>query len=237
MENSNYYSKTDKIDYVETSHETEKELFRRFYAGDPEDMSNDALAARDAIIQNNLRYALMIALRKASARKYHADLTSCANAGLIEALESRRFDPSRGRFTTFATKFILGKINAYFRVSCSVSFPANCLPDWPEDGIEPDVETLSDPHAFDPAQIDHEALHRAIDTLPSTERQMIEHIFFNGENVSSAAALIVRDDGKVGVGRQWATDLRNRALVKLRLAMGVPQKVENGEVELEQEAA
>lgn len=237
MENS-YYSKNDTITHTPISHEQEKELFKRFYAGDPNNMSADALSARDAILTNNLRYAALTALRHSSRRQYHQELTSAANMGLVKALESRRHRPEAGRFTTFATKYIIGEICAHFRVSNAVTFPAGCLPDWPEDGQqEPEIETICDPAGFLPQDLDHEALHKAFECLEATERQMVELIFFGGENVSSASKLIVCEDGKVGVSRQWATELRDRALIKLRLALGVTQRVNaNEEVELEDAA-
>lgn len=238
MEPSSYYSKTDVISHVPTTHEEEIALFKRFYAGNPEDMSGDALAARNTIIENNLRYAALTALRHASRRQYNQELTSAANFGLIKALESRRHDPTRGRFTTFATKYIIGEICAFFRVSNAVSFPAGCLPDWPDlVGDERNMDDFSDPSAFIPADLDHEAVHAAITSLNDTERQMIELFFFGGHNVRSASKHIVREDGETGVSRQWATELRDRALINLRLALGVPQRVNaDNEVELEEAA-
>lgn len=225
MENS-YYSKDDVITHVEQTPAQEAALFKRFYAftGDPKDIHGDALDARNELLTNNLRYAALTALRHSSRRQYHQELTSAANAGLLEALESRRYNPAKGRFTTFATKYILGKICAFFRVSCAVSFPAGQLPDWPEDGAQDaDVDTLACPAGFAPELLDHDALHDAIATLPDKERQMIELIFFGGHNVSSASELITDPDGKVGVSRQWATELRDRALINLRTALGVAQ--------------
>lgn len=209
-----YYSKNDKITHVEQSHEYEISLFKRYYAGDPNNMSRDALAARDEILTNNLRYAAQTALRMSKRRQHHQELTSAANYGLVKALDSRRHVPTRGRFTTFATKFILGEIRAVFRVSGAVSFPSGRLPDWPKDGSEdPDVETLADPCSFSPGDIDHSMLRERIAALPEQERQIIELIFFHGHSVKSAAPI-------VGVGRQWATRLRDRALDMLRNQVG-----------------
>lgn len=227
MEPTAYYSKDQNITHVPISHEEEIALFKRFYKGNPKNMSKDALEARDAILTNNLRYAASIAGRHASRRGYHAELTSAANAGLLKALESRRFRPTQGRFTTFATKYIVGSICAFFRVSCAVTFPASSvLPDWPEDGEDQDVDTLIDPKGFAPENLDRETVRAALDKLESTERQIVELAFFQGMNISKARHLIKRDDGKVGVSRQWATELRDRALNNLRIQLGVPQPVE-----------
>lgn len=228
MEPTAYYSKDQNITHVPISHEEEIALFKRFYKGNPKNLSKDALEARDAILTNNLRYAASIAGRHASRRGYHADLTSAANVGLLKALESRRFRPTQGRFTTFATKYIVGSICAFFRVSCAVTFPASsALPDWPEEGEDQDVDTLIDPKGFTPENLDREVVHQALAKLDSTERQIIDLVFLQGLNVSKARHLIKRDDGKVGVSRQWATELRDRALTNLRAQLGAPKQERN----------
>lgn len=204
----NYYSPNDVLTHVALTPEEEASLFEKFYAGD--------LAARDRLIENNLRYAASIALRHASRRDLQKEVISAANLGLIKALESRRFEPSQGRFTTFATKYILGEICSIFRISGSVSFPAGRLPDWPENESDPEVDTLADPRGFQPAQLDFEALHDALGALDEKERALLELIFFADESVASSARIL-------GLSRQWATELRNRAFAKLRLALGVRQ--------------
>lgn len=227
MEPTAYYSKDQNITHVPISHSEEIALFKRFYKGNPKNMSKDALAARDAILTNNLRYAASIAGNHSSRTTYHADLISAANAGLLKALECRRFRPEQGRFTTFATKFIVGEICKFFRVSGAVTFPASSqLPDWPEEGEDQDVETLLDPKGFRPGDLDRETVATALSKLESTERQIIELCFFEGLYVSKARHLIKRDDGKVGISRQWATELRDRALKNLRIQLGVPQPAE-----------
>jgi RNA polymerase sigma factor (sigma-70 family) len=200
-----YYAPTDVLTHVELTPEQEASLFERFYTGE----EKDALAARDQLIENNLRYAASLALRHSSKKKYQKDLISAANLGLIKALESRRFRPAQGRFTTFATKYILGEICATFRVSGAVSFPSGRLPDWPEDSLDPDPDTMSDSKAFSPEHLDHQALHDAILTLDDQQRALVELIFFGGENLASAARILK-------LSRQWATELRDRALANLR---------------------
>lgn len=227
---SGYYAPTDKLVYEPMTPEQEAELFKRFYAGDPKNLTGDALEARDKLVLNNLRYAADLALRHCTHPDRLQDAISAANYGLIRVLESRRFTPSAGhRFTTYATKFIIHEICRVFRVACSVTFPTGRLPDFPENGVDPEPDTMEDEKGFTPAALDHQILQDALGALEANERAVIELIFFGGLSVKAAAEAHK-------ISRQWATELRDRALIKLRLAMGVPQKVDGDEVSL-QEAA
>lgn len=207
MKTDTYYSKDTDLQHRDLTPDEERALFARFHSGD--------LAAGDEIVENNLKYALLLALRHSTKKKYHAELVSAANYGLVYALHLRRpdnqfaFDPSKGRFTTFATKFIIGEMCKFFRVSGGVSFPAGKLPDWPDDSSEFDPEAHADVNAFKPENLDHDALFRALDTLPDTERQAIELLFFGGETVVDTAAIM-------GCSRQTVHQLRNRAMRKLK---------------------
>lgn len=204
---TDYYSKDTDLKHRELSREEEQALFARFHAGD--------LAAGNEIIENNLRYTLSLALRHSKQRKYHAEMISAANYGLVVALHLRQkdgkfaFDPARGRFTTFATKFIIGEMCKCHRVSGGVSFPAGRLPDWPENRLDTDPDEFADQAGFNPESIDHEALFGALDTLPENERQAIELLFFGGKTFNETAAIL-------GVTRQTAHLIKNRAMEKLR---------------------
>lgn len=197
-----YFSKDDVLEHKEMTVAEERAVFERFYAGD--------MAARDVLINNNLRYATSVALRLTKNRKrFQKDAISHAIYGLVRALESRQFKPQKGRFTTFATKWIIGEICSFFRVSCSVSFPAGQLPDWPENGIDPDVETFADAKSFNPTELDFNLLHGALSTLDEDERALMELLFFDDHSVSSAS-------GVLGISRQWAHIMKTQAMRKLR---------------------
>ena len=226
-----YYSKNDTLTYEPIPREQEAELFKEFYHGATEE---SRLAARDIILENTLRYALDLADRHCRNKSKLDEVISAANMGLMKAIESKSFDPSKGRFSTFSTKFIIGEISALFRGCHSVTFPSGKLPemDWVP-GQETDgnaVDSVQDPNGFNPSVLDFDALHTALDCLNEEERAVIELVYFGNETISETARIR-------GISRRWVHEVRNRAMVKLRLALGVPQRPESEDTDNEQEQA
>lgn len=100
-----YYSAQDDISYVPLTAEEEQNLFGAFY-------SKNDLVARDRLIQSHLKLVAKLALRISGREGLRdEDAISAANFGLITALESRCFKPSRGqRFSTYVRKYVLGQV-------------------------------------------------------------------------------------------------------------------------------
>lgn len=99
-----YYSSTDDISFVPLTREEEVLLFTQFYDGD--------LAARDVLIKNHLKLVAKLALQISGRGGIpDEDAISAANYGLIQALESKCFDPTRGlRFSTYVRKYVHGQV-------------------------------------------------------------------------------------------------------------------------------
>ncbi len=88
------------------SKEEEKNLFLRTRQGD--------MAARNKLIEHNLRLVAHIVKKYYTAAKDQDDLISVGTVGLIKAIDS--FDVSNGaRFATYAGKCLQNEILMYFR--------------------------------------------------------------------------------------------------------------------------
>ena len=88
------------------SKEEEKNLFLRTRQGD--------MAARNKLIEHNLRLVAHIVKKYYTAAKDQDDLISVGTIGLIKAIDS--FDVSNGaRFATYAGKCLQNEILMYFR--------------------------------------------------------------------------------------------------------------------------
>ncbi len=112
-----YYSQTDDISYVPLSPEEEKNLFREFY--DNPAMSDRSLAARDVLIRKHLKLAAKLSLQAAKGVLREEDAISAGNMGLIQALESRKFDTKYGtRFSTYCRRYITGQTFRALRFLC-----------------------------------------------------------------------------------------------------------------------
>lgn len=86
--------------------EEEKELFIRAHNGD--------IAARNKLVEHNLRLVAHIVKKYYTTAKDQDDLVSVGTVGLIKAIDS--FDVSNGaRFATYAGKCLQNEILMYFR--------------------------------------------------------------------------------------------------------------------------
>jgi RNA polymerase sigma factor (sigma-70 family) len=101
---STYYSPKDDISFIPLTRDEEKELFRRFYQdGDVE--------ARNEIIKRHLKLTAKLSLTYAKGALSDDDAISAGNFGLIQALESKCFDPSRGYlFSSYVRFYIRGQV-------------------------------------------------------------------------------------------------------------------------------
>jgi RNA polymerase sigma factor (sigma-70 family) len=101
---STYYGPgTDDISFVPLTKDEEKELFNKFYTGD--------LSARDELIRRHLKLTAKLALTYAKRAILEEDAISAGNFGLMQCLESRKFNPDLGfRFASYVRSFIKGQV-------------------------------------------------------------------------------------------------------------------------------
>lgn len=99
-----YYSPNDDISFEPLTLEEEGALFKRFHE------DND-LSARDTLIAKHLKLVAKLALRQARGCMPDEDAISAGNFGLLQALESKRFDPTRNcRFSSYVRAYVRGQV-------------------------------------------------------------------------------------------------------------------------------
>ena len=190
----------------------EIEAFAAFKAGD--------MAARDKLIQHNLRLVAHI------VKKYYAqpggqeDFISIGTIGLIKAVNS--FDNTKGaRFATYASRCIENEILMYLRknngmkTEISIDEPLNV--DW--DGNE---LLLSDILGTDEdmiqrgldEQVDRQLLHLAMEKLSDRERKIMELRFGINRGGREKTQKEVAD--LLGISQSYISRLEKRIILRLR---------------------
>jgi RNA polymerase sigma factor (sigma-70 family) len=164
----------------------------------------EARAIRDRLIRANLKLLFRILKRYDSTAAGREDLVSDGELGLWRAVE--KFDYSRGRFSTFATKVIRRRLNARVgkaaRHKDLINFGDQFLR--AGDSSRAEVETRqSDSPDFGPL----------LDTLPTREREVVllRHGF--GE-IRGKSLLEVADE--LGISKTRARQLEQQAYARLR---------------------
>jgi len=123
----------------------------------------EGIKARNRLVQANLRLVVSIAQRYAGRGLPFMDLVQEGNLGLLKAAE--KFDPSRGRFSTYATRWIEQAIQrALNEQAHPMRIPAHAGDDLrrlrrareqflQETGREPSVEELADELEMTPEKV------------------------------------------------------------------------------------
>lgn len=106
-----YYPPSTDLKFIKTTREEERELFRKMKAGDAD--------ARETIIKHHLLFVAIVARKCANngVNKLPDDeVVSAANEALIQAIDRKQFDETRGfRFTSYLRPFIRGAISKLWR--------------------------------------------------------------------------------------------------------------------------
>lgn len=110
-----YYPPSTDLKFVKTTREEERELFRKMKAGDAQ--------ARETIIKHHLLFVAIVARKCANpgtnpfvANFQDDEIVSAANEALIQAIDRKQFDETRGyRFTSYLRPFIRGAISKMWR--------------------------------------------------------------------------------------------------------------------------
>lgn len=82
----------------------------------------ELMAARDELVQRNMRFMIMMARRFIKTGRPFDDLCQAGSEGLLTA--AMKFDPSKGRFTTFSAWWIRMKIQRSVSQDASIKMPA-----------------------------------------------------------------------------------------------------------------
>ncbi len=184
-----------------------------------EAMSKGDMAARNKLIEHNLRLVAHIIKKYYSKSSEQEDLISIGTIGLIKAVEN--FDFTKGtRFATFGAKCIENEILMYFRSQKKtlgdVSF---------SDPIDTDKNgnalTLMDIIADDcivedliDNKLGAEVLYKLInETLPSRERQIICARYGLGDTRRLTQSQIAK---RLGISRSYVSRIEKKALETLK---------------------
>lgn len=223
-----YYSADQDIGCDEDfTVEKERQLFDTFYAG-----GSGAVAARDALIKQYLKLVLQLSLRCARGRITHDEAISAGNLALVEALESKRFDISRGtRFSTYLGHYIRGRVSREVR-----DFPkieqkgpkfgshgeaercgdSDCKPS----SERSDDQTVVDESAGQEVELSQlrELLRPGFARLTKKELYFVTQFYFKGVSLWEAARNMPARLGPT-ITREMARKIHNGALKKIKFAL------------------
>ncbi len=225
-----YYSPTDDISYVPLTPEDERFLINDFYKGGP-----DSRRSRDRIIETHLKLVAKLALQKARGGLEEDEAISAGNAGLIQALESRCFDPSFGvRFHTYVRKFVNGQVLSALRMKLSLrheltnlrfTSPESCMTgreareqdfrvatnlDKAQGFVQDSVDHPSEEN--DLAEVRKQQIEKALKQLTKAEAHVVRAHYFGDKTLASAGR-------EIGLGREGARKAHNRGIEKLQAAL------------------
>lgn len=212
-----YYSPGQNIDCdTDFTVEKERDLFTRFYAG-----GDDALEARDTLIKQYLKLVLQLSVRNARGRVTTEEAISAGNLALIEALESRRFEIGRVRFSTFLGHYIRGRVAREAREFPKIEQEPTRLRSRDDQETEINYsEEIADEKALEAMDLAEfrEIVSPLLGLLTENERYYIDAFYFKGISLWEAAR---KQPNNLGgpVSRAWASKLHASAMKKFRRAL------------------
>jgi RNA polymerase sporulation-specific sigma factor len=183
-------------------------------------------AARDELIEHNLRLVVHI------IKKYYAnvhdqdDLISIGTIGLIKAVST--FDCEKGtRFATYASRCIENEILMYFR-SRRKSAQDVYLSDPIDTDKDGNALTLLDIMADEVSMVEHvegrlrvQQLHRLIAALPDEREREIIMLRYG---IGGGAALTQREVAdRLGISRSYVSRIEKKAVARLRDGFSLPE--------------
>lgn len=200
---SNYYPATTNLRFVKTTREEEQELFRKMQAGDAE--------ARETIIKHHLLFVAIVARKCAGGRFPDDEVVSAANEALIQAVDRKQFDATRGnRFTSYLRPFIRGAVSKMWRDSARyVPLPEGV--DSPVPSALPQIETSVEHTAEseDFAEYLHQLLEAGKTNLSEREQLVISLMYERGLNMAEVGR-------QLKMTRERVRQIHEEILAKLR---------------------
>ena len=193
------------------SEEEEEECLRRMAEGD--------IAARNKLIEHNLRLVAHIVKKFDNTREDIDDLISIGTIGLIKAIES--FSPEKGtKLATFAARCIENEILMYLR-SLKKTRKDVSLHDPIGTDKEGNAITLLDILGTEPDEvldnvqlkIEKSKIYQNLDILDEREKEIVLHRFgLDGDGEERTQREIARE---LGISRSYVSRIEKRALMKL----------------------
>ena len=189
----------------------EADCIARLMAGDP--------AARDTLVEHNLRLVVYIARKFENTGVGVEDLISIGTIGLMKAVGTYKTD-KHVKLATYASRCIENEILMHLRkVSgqrAEVSFDEPLSSDWDGNelllsdilGTEPDsvIRPIED-------DVDRELLREALSRLPQRERQIISLRF----GLSGRRSMPQKEVGDLlGISQSYISRLEKRIIARMR---------------------
>ena len=181
--------------------------------------SEGDVAARNRLIEHNLRLVVFLARKFESSGVGTEDLISIGTIGLIKAVSTYRSDKN-GKLATYASRCIENEILMHLRKIAGrrseVSIDEPLSSDWDGNelllsdilGTEPDsvMRPLED-------DVDKMLLHRALGHLPPRERQIISLRF----GIGTPKALTQKEVADLlGISQSYISRLEKRIIARMR---------------------
>ena len=187
----------------------EREALAAMAQGDP--------AARQLLIEHNLRLVAHIIKKHYSGARDQEDLVSIGTIGLIKAVDT--FDANKGRLATYASRCIENEIRMHFRAAKKIEREVSLSEPIDTDG-EGRPLTLMDVLAEEDTlpqdlerRLDLQVLRRYVDEcLDPRQREIISMRYgLEGEPLTQWQVA-----EKLGISRSYVSRLETRALNSLR---------------------
>jgi RNA polymerase primary sigma factor len=182
-------------------------------------------AARQRLVEANLRFVIMVAKRYQNQGVPLEDLVNEGNIGLIQA--AARFDPGRGvRFVTYAVWWIRqAMLNALRPASAaawtlSLDSPATDLEDAEPFGARMEDTSAEKPEEVMVASSLRDELETVLTGLSHREASILRHRFGLAGHRQASLLEVSR---KHGLSKERVRQIETKAMRKLRASTGVQQ--------------
>ena len=213
------HSRPDKIMYIGGSDTLPPPLSREEETSLILDLENGMVAARQTLIERNLRLVVYIARRFENTGINIEDLISIGTIGLIKAVNTFRADKNI-KLATYASRCIENEILMYLRKNAAqrgeVSFDEPLNTDW--DGKElllSDVLGTESDIVMRPIEeeTDRQLLCAAVSRLSSREREIIQMRFGLQGNREMTQKEVA---DRMGISQSYISRLEKRIIARLR---------------------